>query len=80
VFSQLGDEEPWDRHLPALVGLGRAPDKPLALHDCDRLGDGRASAGEVETAHSECGHLAESDAGVSEEQYDEPVALVLAFI
>jgi hypothetical protein len=58
----------------------RAPDKPLALHYGDGLGDGRASAGEVEAAHSECGQLAESDAGVSEEQDDEPVGLVLAFI
>ena len=36
-------------------------------------------AGEVEAAHSECGHLAEPDAGVGEEQ-DEPVGLILAFI
>ena len=49
------------------------------LHDGDGLGDGRASAGEVETAHPRCGHLAESDA-VSKEQDDEPVGLVLAFI
>ncbi|HJY43311.1 MAG TPA: hypothetical protein VJ301_01710 [Propionibacteriaceae bacterium] len=80
MFSQLGDEEPWDRHLPALVGLGRAPDKPLALNDGDGLGDGRAPACEVEAAHSKCGQLAESDAGVSEEQDDQPVGLVLAFI
>jgi hypothetical protein len=36
--------------------------------------------GEVEAAHSECGHLAEPDACVGEEQDDEPVGLVLAFI
>lgn len=28
LFSPLGDEKAWDRHLPALVGLGRALDKP----------------------------------------------------
>jgi hypothetical protein len=46
----------------------------------DGLGDGRAPAGEVEAAHSECGHLAEPDAGVGEEQDDEPVGLILASI
>ena len=30
LFSPLGDEKAWDRHLPALVGLGRALDKSLA--------------------------------------------------
>ena len=80
VVSQLGDEEPWDRHLPAFVRFGSAPDQPLALHDGDGLGDGRTPAGDVEAAHPECGHLAEPDACVGEEQDDEPVGLILAFI
>ena len=29
VVSQLGDEEPWDRHLTAFVRFGGAPDQPL---------------------------------------------------
>ena len=56
------------------------PQTSPALHDGDGLGDGRTPAGDVEAAHPECGHLAEPDACVGEEQDDEPVGLILASV
>ena len=72
VPGKLGGEEPRDRHLAALVGLGVAP-QPLALHRRDGLDDDGAAAAQVEPAHPQGSHLAEPDPGVGEEEHDQSV-------
>ncbi|MFN8194695.1 MAG: hypothetical protein U0R80_10490 [Nocardioidaceae bacterium] len=76
VAGQLGGQEPGDRHLAALMGLGSAPHQALAGDRCHRLRDDGPVAAEVEPADLERGHLTEADACVGEEQDDEPVHLV----
>ncbi len=79
MAGQLVDEEPWQRHLPALVALRRAP-MLGATDEGYRLGDDRPAAKEVEASDSQCRHLAEPQAAISpnrrpagEEQHDEAV-------
>ena len=59
VGGQLVDEEPRHRNLPAVLGLGRAPNEPLALHDSDGLGHRGSTPGEVEAPDPQRGHFTE---------------------
>jgi hypothetical protein len=80
VTAEVVDQEPRDRHLAALVGLGRAPDHSEALDGRNGLGDDRTSPRQVDAVHAQRGHLTEPDPGVGEEQHDEPVHLVGALV
>ena len=60
-----------DRHFALLVTF-RRPERHRA-HRRHGLGDQRAAAKEVDPAHAQRGHLAEPEAGIGEEQDDEPV-------
>nr|WP_242497897.1 hypothetical protein [Nocardioides glacieisoli] len=76
VAPEIAGEELGDRDLASLMGLGSAPDKPQPLNGRHRLGDDGAVAAKVEPADPQRGHLAETDAGVAQEQHDKPVSLV----
>lgn len=64
----------WD--LSALVRRGRSPDRSLALHHRDGLGDHGASPLELDPNGAQRGHLTEADVGVGEEEDSEAVGLV----
>jgi hypothetical protein len=74
--TELVDEEHRDRDLSALVALRGAPDHALTAQRGHRLGNDRSLPSQVEAGDPKGGHLAEADAGVGEEQDDEPIHLI----
>ena len=71
VRGQIINQETGERYLPAYMALRCTPGVD-ASDQRDRLGDGRASAHEVEPTDAQGGHFAESDAGIGKKEDDWP--------
>ena len=71
VRRQLIDQEPWDRHLTSLMTFRSTPDLS-ASDEGDGFRDQGSTPEEVDAPHAKGSQLAPTDAGVGQEQDDQP--------
>ncbi|HET7067540.1 MAG TPA: hypothetical protein VFI21_08055 [Nocardioides sp.] len=74
--GELGREERRKRDLTPLMRLGSSPHEAMSLHRSHGGDDRGTVPDQVESVDAEGSHLAEPDAGVGEEEDEEPVGLV----
>ena len=74
MLGEIFEQEARQRHVAPLVALCR-PERHHTLDRRHRFGDKRSAAQEIEPVYTQRRHLAPSEAGIGQEQHQQPVIL-----